>query len=59
MVHSSLSFFFLFFGDLQGVFPIQKNIYGKCPRILYTKVSDKIAYENSADPNQTAPKGAV
>ena len=33
------------------------NYYSKCPKILYTKVSDKIAYANSADPNQTA--GAV
>ena len=33
--------------------------YGKCPKILYTKMSDKMAYANSADPDQTAPKGAV
>ena len=33
--------------------------YGKCPKILYTKVSDKMAYVNSADPDQTAPMGAV
>ena len=33
--------------------------YGKCPKILYTKVSDKIAYANSVDPDQTAPEGAV
>ena len=26
---------------------------------LYTKVSDKMAYANSADPDQTAPSGAV
>ena len=30
-----------------------------CQQILYTKVSDKIAYANSADPDQTAPEGAV
>ena len=35
------------------------NSYGKCPRISYTKVSDKVAYANSADPDQTAPEGAV
>ena len=33
--------------------------YGKCPKISYTKVSDKMAYANSADPDQTAPEGAV
>ena len=31
----------------------------KCPKILYTKVSHKMAYANSADPDQTAPEGAV
>ena len=33
--------------------------YGKCPKISYTKMSDKMAYANSADPDQTAPAGAV
>ena len=33
--------------------------YGKCPKILYIKVVDKMAYANSADPDQTAPEGAV
>ena len=33
--------------------------YGKCPKILYTKVADKMAYANSADPDQTALEGAV
>ena len=33
--------------------------YGKCPKILYTKESDKLSYANSADPDQTAPDGAV
>ena len=33
-------------------------IYGKCPKILHTKVSDKMAYENSAEPDQTAPEGS-
>ena len=28
--------------------------YGKCPKISYTKVSDKMAYANSADPDQGA-----
>ena len=34
-------------------------MYSKCPIISYTKVSDKMAYVNSADPDQTAPEGAV
>ena len=34
-------------------------IYGKCPKILCTKVADKTAYANSVDPDQTAPEGAV
>ena len=33
--------------------------YGKCPKISYTKVSDKMACANSVDPDQTAPEGAV
>ena len=33
--------------------------YGKCPKISYQKVSDNMAYANSADQDQTAPSGAV
>ena len=33
--------------------------YGKGPKISYIKVSDKKACANSADPDQTAPEGAV
>ena len=33
--------------------------YGKCPKILNTKVSDKMAYANSVDPDQPAPEGAI
>ena len=33
--------------------------YGKCPKISYTKLSDEMAYVNNADPDQTAPEGAV
>ena len=33
--------------------------YSKCSKILYTKVSDKMAYPDCADPEQTAPDGAV
>ena len=33
--------------------------YDKCPEISYTKSSDKMAYANSVNPDQTAPDGAV
>ena len=33
--------------------------YGKCPKIMNIKMSDKMAYANSAGPDQTAPEGAV
>ena len=33
--------------------------YGKCPKNPNTKVSDKMTYTNSVDPDQTAPEGAV
>ena len=33
---------------------MSKAQYGKCPKILYTKSSDKMAYANSVDPDQTA-----
>ena len=33
--------------------------YGKCPKISYTKVPDKVAHANSVDPDQTAPEGAI
>ena len=32
-------------------------MYGKCPKISYTKVSNKLAYAYSAD--QTAPEGMI
>ena len=31
------------------------GVYGKCLNILYRKASDKMAYANSLDPDQTAP----
>ena len=34
-------------------------MYGQCPKISYTKVSDKMAYENSADPDQTGTESSV
>ena len=40
-------------------FTVLLKKYDKCPEISYTKVSDKMAYANSADPDQTAPEGAV
>ena len=33
--------------------------YGKCPKISYTNVSDKVAYANSADPDLTAPSSLI
>ena len=38
---------------------VQLKYYRKCPKILYIKVADKMAYANSASPDQTAPEGAV
>ena len=37
------------------------NVYGnfKCPKISNTKISDKMAYANSVDPDQIAPEGAI
>ena len=29
------------------------DIMVKCPKLLYTKISDKLAYANSADPDKT------
>ena len=40
----------------QGTYYLVKVVYGKCIKISYTKVSDKMAYANSADPDQTAPE---
>ena len=34
-------------------------VYILCPKISYTKYSEKMAYANSVDADQTAPKGAV
>ena len=31
-------------------------LYCKCPKILDTKVSDKMTYANNVDPDQTAPE---
>ena len=37
----------------------KKSLYRKFPKISYTNVVDKMEYANSADPDQTAPEGAV
>ena len=36
---------------------IKLRTYGNCLKILNPIVSDKMAYANSVDPDQTAPKG--
>ena len=38
---------------------LHNDDYGKYPKILNTIVTDKMSYANSADPDQTAPEGAV
>ena len=35
------------------------KVYDKCPKISYPKVYGKMAYINSADPDQTASEGTV
>ena len=40
-------------------FLIRTLDHSKCPKISYTKVADKNDIANSADPDQTAPEGAV
>ena len=35
------------------------KVLDKSPKISNIKVSDKMTYANSADPDQTAPEGAV
>ena len=41
---------------LQKLRPIiAEKQYGKCPKILNAKVSDKMIYANCADPDETAP----
>ena len=38
---------------------LSKKHYGKCSKNSNTKVADKMTCANSADPDQTAPEGAV
>ena len=42
-----------------GCLYISNVCINKCPKILNTKVSDKLEQTTSADPDQTAPEGAV
>ena len=35
-----------------------RKYYSKCSEISHSKVANKMAYTNSADPDQTAPEGA-
>ena len=44
---------------LRSVYLNAKTRYGKCPKILYTKASDRMAYANGVDLDQTAPEEAV
>ena len=37
----------------------EKYMYGRCPKISNTKVSNIMAEANSEDQDQTAPEGAV
>ena len=37
---------------------VSKEKFSICPKILYNNLPDRIAYENSAGPDQTAPEGA-
>ena len=59
--YSGISVVFRYFGDScdppQHIC-LKKNMYGKCPKISYNKVSYKKEYANNADLDQTAP-GAV
>ena len=62
MDHASFSLYFeimlvYFYSALYTKRLSAFRLYDKCPKILYTKGSDKMAYANSADPEQT--EGAV
>ena len=35
------------------------TVHGKCPKISYTQVSDKMAFANSLDLDQTAPRSKL
>ena len=45
-----------YFSFLRVWFHHQRNI--KCPKISYSKVVDRTAYANSADPDQTATRSS-
>ena len=42
-----------------GITMSEYLLYGKCHKISYTKVSDKMAHTNRTDPDQTASEEAV
>ena len=49
-----------FISHVQILVQVSKYVrYSKCTNILNTKMSDKMIYTNNADPDQTAPEGAV
>ena len=49
----------VFIGLVKEEYLVMILRYGKCSKILNTKVSEKMPYANSVDPDQTAPEGAV
>ena len=51
----------VFIFQVKDLFVLWLVIYteGKCPKISNTKVADKMTFADSADPDQTAPEGAV
>ena len=51
--------FYILYSFLYHIYMYMIIIYAKCPKISNTKVSDKMTYANSADPDQAAPSGAV
>ena len=50
-----------FISLMKIIYPVIDNFfpYGKYPKNLNTKASDKMTYANSVVPDQTAPEGAV
>ena len=42
-----------------NIAPDKLGKYSKCPKILYTKVAQKMAYANSADPGGAVWSGSA
>ena len=57
--YSTQIYLFIYFFLVCNLVCFLRLHYRKCPKILNTKDSDKIAHANSADPDQTVPEGAV